>query len=120
MNETHHNRRFFLKTALLSLLALPFLGRLGFSADAELPFLKDGEKPGDVLDFTADADKPGKKSAARKAKDKSKQYCYNCQLFTKLDGDKKKATGKCMIIAKHRVHGNGWCKSWVQNVNVKD
>ncbi len=118
------SRRSFLKSALVSLAALPVLGRLAsvqsFAADADLPMLKDGEEPGKALKYCSNADKPTKLCDARKAKDKSKQYCYNCQLFTKLDGDKKAAKGKCMLMAKNRISGAGWCMSWVQNPAVKD
>lgn len=118
------NRRSFLKSTLLSLAALPFLGRFGASlaqaADADLPMLKEGEEPGKALKFTSNADKPSKLAEARKAKDKATQYCYNCQLYTKTEGDKKGSKGKCMIMPKNRVPGQAWCMSWVQNPAVKD
>jgi hypothetical protein len=112
------SRRAFLKAGLLSLAALPFLGRFAFAAD--LPLLKDGEDPGKALKYTANADKPTKLAEARKAKDKAKQYCYNCQLYTKTEGEKKAGKGKCMLMPKHRVNGGAWCMSWVQNPAVKD
>lgn len=119
------NRRHFLKTTLLSLAALPFLGRFGSMggdafAAAELPLLKDGEEPGKALKYCSNADKPTKLCEPRKAKDKAKQYCYNCQLYTKTEGDKKAGKGKCMIMPKNRVEGGAWCMSWVQNPSVKD
>jgi len=114
------SRRSFIKSLSLSLATLPFLGRLSLAADSELPLLKDGEDPGKALKYVSNADKPSKLAEARKAKDKSKQYCYNCQLYTKTDGDKKAGKGKCMLMPKHRVNGGGWCMSWVQNPAVKD
>lgn len=114
------SRRSFLKSLSISLAALPFLGRLSFAADADLPMLKDGEDPGKALKYCSNADKPTPLAAARKAKDKSKQYCYNCQLYTKGEGEKKAGKGKCMLMPKNRVNGGGWCMSWVQNPAVKD
>ncbi len=113
------SRRSFLKTAAIALSTLPFLGRMSF-ADAELPMAKETEDPAKTLKFCSNADKPSKGCEARKAKDKSKQYCYNCQLFTRLEGEKKAGKGKCMIMPKNRVPANGWCMSWVQNPAVKD
>lgn len=119
------SRRFFLKYSVGTLIAVPFMARLSpwgpaYAADASLPLIKDGEEPGKALKYCSNADKPTKLCDARKAKDKAKQYCYNCQLFTKGEGDKKTASGKCMIIPKNRVHGGAWCMSWVQNPSVKD
>lgn len=114
------SRRSFLKGCALSFAALPFLGRLGFAAPAELPLLKDGEEPGKALKFCSNADKPTKLCEPRKSKDKAKQYCYNCQLYTKTEGEKKAGKGKCMIMPKNRVNGGAWCMSWVQNPAVKD
>jgi len=117
------SRRTFIKTALLSLAALPVLGKLsGLSAFAaeELKMASEKEEPGKSLKYTPNADKPVPASAARKAKDKKNQYCYNCQLFTRIEGEKKKGTGKCMIMPKNKVNGGSWCMSWVQNPTVKD
>ena len=116
------NRRSFLKTLGLGLAALPVLGKLpAFAAgDADLPLAKETEDPGKTLKFCLNADKPTKNCEMRKAKDKSKQYCYNCQLYTKTTGDKKKGSGKCMILPKNKVNGDSWCMSWVQNPAVKD
>ena len=118
------SRRSFLKTAALALAAVPFLGRLGVStasaADADLSPAKEGEDPAKALKYCSNADKPSKNCDARKAKDKKNQYCYNCQLFTRLDGEKKKGSGKCMIMPKNKVNAQAWCMSWVQNPAVKD
>ena len=117
MNST---RRSFLKTFAWSLAAVPLLGRLSFAADADLPLATDKEEPGKTLKYCSNADKPSANCAARKAKDKKNQYCYNCQLFTRLDGEKKAGHGKCMIMPKNRVNGGSWCMSWVQNPAVKE
>ena len=118
------SRRSFLKYSAGTLVAIPLLAKVSpwgpaYAADP-LPLIKDGEDPGKALKYCSDADKPTKLCEARKAKEKAKQYCYNCQLYTKTDGDKKAGSGKCMIMPKHRVHGGGWCMSWVQNPAVKD
>jgi len=115
------SRRSFLKTAGFALATLPFLGRLpALAAGTDLPLAKETEEPGKALHFCTNADKPNKACEARKAKDKKTQYCYDCQLFTRLDGEKKSGTGKCMIMPKNHVNANSWCMSWVQNPAVKD
>jgi len=116
------SRRTFLKSAALALATLPVLGRFApaFAADADLPLAKETEDPAKTLKYCANADKPSKSCVARKSKDKAKQYCYNCQLFTRLEGDKKAGHGKCMIMPKNRVNGGSWCQSWVQNPAMKD
>jgi len=113
------SRRSFIKLISLTLASLPLLDRLSF-AEGELPLLKDGEEPGKSLKFCSNADKPTKLCVQRKSKDKAKQYCYNCQLFTKTEGEKKASKGKCMIMPKNRVDGGAWCMSWVQNPAVND
>jgi hypothetical protein len=113
-------RRSFLKTLALSIAAVPVLGRLGFAAEAELPLASDKAEPGKTLKFCPNADKPSANCADRKAKDKKKQYCYNCQLFNRIDGDKKTGHGKCLIMPKNRVNGGSWCMSWVQNPALKE
>lgn len=118
------SRRSFLKYSAGTLVAIPLLAKFSpwgpaYAADP-LPLIKDGEDPGKALKYCSNADKPTKLCDARKAKEKAKHYCYNCQLYTKVDGDKKAGTGKCMIMPKHRVQGGGWCMSWVQNPAVKD
>ena len=101
-------------------VAQNYLGAPAFASDADLPPANETADPGKTLKYCANADKPSKNCAARKAKDKSKQYCYNCQLFTRLEGDKKAGKGKCMIMPKNNVNAGSWCMSWVQNPAVKD
>lgn len=118
------SRRSFLKYTATFLAAIPLAGRLAsfgeaHAADAALPLAKETEEPAKSLKYCANADKPSKNCAARKAKDKSNQYCYNCQLFTKSSGEGKTAAGKCMIMPKNSVPGGAWCQSWVQNPAVK-
>ncbi len=118
------SRRDFFKFGALSLVAIPFLSWLvdlgGSEAIASdvLPFAKETEEPAKSLKYCSNAEKPGKNCVARKAKEKSTQFCYNCQLFNKTEGEKKTATGKCLIMPKNQVPGNAWCQSWVQNPNV--
>jgi hypothetical protein len=120
MNPT---RRSFLKLSALAIVSAPFLKSLlgavpALATDTDLPMATETADPAKSLKYCSNADKPSKNCAARKAKDKKDQYCYNCQLFQKQDGEKKLAKGKCMIMP-NRVPGNGWCQSWVQNPAVK-
>lgn len=119
------SRRSFLKTSALVIASLPFLSRFGqlggssaLAADAALPLAKETDPQAKALKFCSNADKP-KACEPRKAKDKAGQYCYGCQLFVKLEGDKKNAKGKCMIMPKNQVPGSGWCQSWVKNPAVE-
>jgi len=117
-------RRSFLKYSAGILAAIPVASKVlsigsAFAADAELPLAKETDEPAKSLKYCANADKPSKNCAARKAKEKKDQYCYNCQLYQNPVGDKKAGKGKCMIMPKNRVEGAGWCQSWVQNPAVK-
>lgn len=119
------SRRSFLKLGAVAFAAVSIANRLAsfsegtaFAAGSELPLAKETEEPAKSLKYCADADKPSKNCAARKAKDKKEQYCYNCQLFTKTVGDMKAASGKCMIMPKNSVSGKAWCQSWVKNPAV--
>lgn len=116
------SRRSFLfvgAAALASASVLSRMGNLAYAADAELPLPKESDEPAKSLKYCADGDKPSKNCAARGAKDKKDQYCYNCQLFTKGSGEGKTAHGKCMIMPKNSVRGNAWCQSWVKNPAIK-
>jgi len=116
-------RRSFLKFSIGTAVAVPLMAKFspwGPAYAADLPLIKDGEEPGKALKYCSNADKPTKLCDARKAKEKASQYCYNCQLYTKGEGEKKASKGKCMIMPKHRVAGGAWCMSWVQNPAVKD
>lgn len=120
------NRRSFLKVSAWAFAASPILARaLGarggqaFAADASLPLAKESEEPAKTLKYCSNADKPGPNCSARKDAAKKGQYCFNCQLYSKLEGDQKGSKGKCMIMPKNRVQGSGWCQSWVQNPAIK-
>lgn len=120
------SRRSFLKLSALAVASVPFLGAIfsskgsvAFAADADLPLAKETDEPAKSLKYCANADKPSKNCEPRKAKDKKDQFCYNCQLYTKLEGEKKASKGKCMIMPKNRVLGGGWCQSWVKNPAVQ-
>ena len=120
MNES---RRSFLKLAAVTLASIPFAGKLlqsspALAADADLPMASEKEEPAKSLKFCSNADKPSKNCAVRKDKAKDGQYCYSCQLFQKISGEGKKANGKCLVMVKNRVPGNGWCNSWVKNPAV--
>lgn len=117
------SRRSFLKYSAAMLAAIPLVAKLAplgsaNAAGTELPLANEAVEPAKSLKYCADGDKPSKNCAARKAKDKKDQYCYNCQLFTKTAGEKKAATGKCMILPKNSVPGQAWCQSWVKNPAV--
>lgn len=117
------SRRSFLKYTAVTMAAIPMLARLvPFSGTAlaaeELPLAKETEEPAKSLKFCPNADQPSKNCAARKAKDKKDQYCYNCQLYSQPTGDKKAGKGKCMIMPKNSVPGSAWCQSWVKNPAV--
>lgn len=112
------SRRGFLKSGALGVASLALFSKLtsfARAADADLPLAKETEDPGKSLKFALNADKPGKNSAARKAKDKKDQYCCNCQLFIRTAGDKKQGAGKCMVMPKNSVNANSWCNSWVKH-----
>jgi len=112
------SRRSFLKSGALAVATFAAFSRftsLARAADTSLPLAKETEEPAKSLKFCPNADKPSKNCAARKAKDKKDQYCYNCQLFTRLNGDKKDGAGKCMVIPGKSVSAISWCQSWVKN-----
>jgi uncharacterized protein YifE (UPF0438 family) len=117
------SRRSFLKYGFATIASASYLSRFGSPLSttalaADNPLAKETEEPAKSLKFCADAEKPSKNCAARKAKDKAGQFCYNCQLFTKSSGEKKAAIGKCMIMPKSSVPGKAWCQSWIKNPAV--
>lgn len=113
------SRRSFLKVAAWSLVSLPLFAGLGwvsraFAADADLPPVSADDPTAKALSFCLDANKPTAQCALRKGKDKKDQYCRGCQLYTKVKGEGKAEMGKCVVLAKGLVPGDGWCNSWVQ------
>lgn len=113
------SRRNFLKVGGLSLLTAPLASTMlsGLSTTAEaadLPMVKETDAMAKSLKYCPNGDKPTKQCADRKAKEKKDQYCYNCQLYTKISGEKDKEIGKCMLMPKNSVAGMGWCMSWVK------
>jgi hypothetical protein len=115
------SRRSFLKWSGAALMALPFAsailpgvshGKPGKAAD--LPPLKESEPMAKSLKYCEDGDKPSAACPERRNKDKRGQHCYNCQLYTKLRGEKKTEVGKCLLFPKNTVTGPGWCMSWVK------
>ena len=107
-------RREFMKIAGLSLASFAALKTFSWNAQAADPLVKEGEGMAKNLGYCANGDKPSKACPERKAKDKAKQYCRNCQLYTKTSGDGKDEIGKCMLFPKNTVPAAAWCKSWVQ------
>ena len=115
------HRRAFLKYGGLGLLSLPLLGRFGTtiaSAEDALPLVKETEKQAQALKFCENADKPSKACPQRKEPARQEQYCHNCQLFTKLSGEGKKAEGKCLLMPKNKVMGKSWCASWIKKAGT--
>lgn len=111
------SRRSFLKITGLALAALPAASSLLRSTDAQAAdpaLVKDSDAQPKALGYCSDADKPTAQCKDRKAKDKKDQYCYNCQLYTKLSGEGKKEVGKCMLMPANSVPAKAWCKSWVK------
>jgi hypothetical protein len=111
----HFNRRSFLKYFGLGIVSVPFLGKIpsvAFAAD--LPLAKETDPTAKSLKFCLNADKPSKACPDRAKAEHKDQYCNGCQLFTKISGDGKTAVGKCMLMTKNTVPGNGWCSSFVK------
>lgn len=112
------SRRNFMKYLGFAAATLPMLtsfGRLTQAADADLKPIKEGEGIAKSLQFCSDADK-GKKSICpkRAEKGREKQYCHNCQLYTKVKGEGNAEMGKCLLMPQGLVGHHGWCNSWVQ------
>ncbi len=108
-------RRSFLKWTGTALCALPFLSSLFSPALADdLPPAKETDPMPKSLKYCPNADKPSANCPDRKKKERKDQYCHNCQLYTKLKGEKEKEVGKCLLIPKNTVAGQGWCMSWVK------
>lgn len=109
------SRRSFLRLSGAGLLALPFLALTGPNATAaDLPAAKESDPLPKSLKYCENAHKPTKSCADRKKPEKKDQFCHNCQLYTKLAGEKDQETGKCLLMPKYAVSGNGWCMSWVK------
>lgn len=111
------NRRQFLKTALLSLLALPFVNPMNRVAQAKgeepLPAgtnaVPETDAVASALGYKADASKVDFARYPQRKKPESKnQFCKNCALFTPAN----KSWGKCQMITSGLVNANGWCGSW--------
>lgn len=112
------SRRSFLKVGGLSLAALPFASSLLSSspaqAAAELPLAKETDPMAKSLKYCPNGDKPSANCQDRKKKERKDQYCTNCQLYTKIKGEKENEIGKCLVLPKNSVMGKGWCMSWVK------
>lgn len=112
------SRRSFLKISGMSLAAVPFAHGLfsgqTHAADAPaLPAAKETDPMPKSLKYCPNANKPSANCPDRKKPERKTQFCHNCQLYTKLSGEKDKEIGKCMLMPKNSVSGVGWCMSWV-------
>jgi hypothetical protein len=111
------SRRSFLKVSGISLATIPFAGALLGSAPAQgadLPLAKETDAMPKSLKYCPNGDKPSSNCPERKKADKKGQYCTNCQLYTKIKGEKDEEIGKCLLMPKNAVMGKGWCISWVK------
>lgn len=111
------SRRSFLKVSGISLATLPFAGSLLSSSPAQaadLPLAKESDPMPKSLKYCPNGDKPSANCPDRKKPEKKGQYCNNCQLYTKLKGEKEDEVGKCLLMPKNAVTGKGWCISWVK------
>jgi len=116
------SRRNFIKYLGLATFSLPFLSttlsalsKLGLAADVDLPPIKEGQGIAASLKYCENADKgKNKVCPTRKEKGREKQYCNNCQLYTKVKGEGKMEQGKCLLMPQGLVPAHAWCNSWVQ------
>lgn len=121
MSDQSMNRRQFLKRLTFLSLAVPasrFLNS-GLSiptAWAGLPAAPAGQQLVPDTDPVAMAigykpdvkDLDYKKFPQRKKPEAKNQFCENCALYTKVDGN----WGKCQMLTSGVVYKKGWCGSW--------
>jgi hypothetical protein len=100
-------RRTLLKAALLGSAALPFALRSG-EASAAQPLVSADDPVAKSLGYVSDTTKV---KAAENPTHKATQRCDNCAQFVGKVGDKQ---GPCNLFPGKDVHGQGWCKVWVQ------
>jgi hypothetical protein len=115
------SRRSFLIKGGLSLAALPFAGSMlaGLTSSSaaygeDLPACKESDTMPKTLKYCSNAKKPSAQCAERKKPEHKDHFCHNCQLYTKAKGEGDKEEGKCLLMTKCLVSGNGWCSSWVK------
>ena len=114
MSNTNNNRRDFLKTAGLGLLAVTAAAKVitqstpALAADAGNVDPKDSAAA--ALGYVADAKKVDtKKWPKRAGAEGANQFCNNCMFFQGKDAGKP---GPCQIFAGKNVANKGWCNSW--------
>ncbi|MEO6186977.1 MAG: high-potential iron-sulfur protein [Steroidobacteraceae bacterium] len=102
-------RRYILKTAALSMVAIPAAGLLQKArAAAPLPLLDPNDATAKALGYVANATKVDAKANPTY---KPGQHCGNCVQFQGKLTDKQAA---CPLFAGRDVLSAGWCKVWVQ------
>lgn len=110
------NRRDFVRSSLVALAAIPFLGSfLAACTKAEAPpegqtALSESDPTAQALGYVADGKKVDTTRFPKKAAaDGANQTCANCAQYTALNG----SWGKCNIFPQGPVAAAGWCNSWV-------
>jgi len=121
MSKSNLNRRQFIRTSALTLLAsvaAPSLLQSVFAA--EKPEKKEPLPPGATavpetdpvaaaVGYKADVSKIDfKRYPKRKLPDAKNQHCKNCALYTPVNG----SWGKCQLLTAGLVDSSGWCGSW--------
>jgi len=121
MSKFNSNRRQFVKTSALTLLAsimAPSLLQNVFAA--ERPVKKEPLPPGTTavpetdpvaaaVGYKADVSKIDfKRYPKRKLPEAKSQRCKNCVLYTQVNG----SWGKCQLLTAGLVDSSGWCGSW--------
>lgn len=115
--KVSNERRNFLKTAMLGLVAVPaVLSGLGSRAWAQAAKLVDAatDPVAKALKYVADATKAPDRKAAKQGVAADKQFCDNCSLYIKQPDLAGKAVGKCTMIQGGLVEAKGWCASWAK------
>lgn len=123
MSNEKNQRRDFLKTGVLGLLAATVAARVGLPEQA---FAQAGQ---DVKETDGNAKALGYHEDAKKAKRVAKagvapekQFCHNCMFYQgKGDAAAIIASEKapCTLFASKNVKGKGYCNSWAPNPKVK-
>lgn len=111
-----HSRRYFLRSALRGLAALPFFGLTlearAVSAEAGLPKLAEDDPEARALGYVQDAGRAdATRFAQRSGPESAQQLCRRCQFFSAA-GDS--AWGTCVIFPERLVNADRWCSNWYE------
>ena len=127
MTDSKINRRDFVKTSALALLASTLapglLRNVEAKKDNQSKPEKNKEEPlpagmtavsetdpvASAIGYKPDASQIDfKKYPKRKLKDAQNQHCENCALYSSVNG----SWGKCQLLTSGLVAHKGWCGSW--------